>query len=122
LRKHAGDLQGNSSPQSVRLHEVDGRKKARFAKQVGPRVGNLNLELTGLAAERQVLEGRGGFGKKNEIERAVRPVGKGDLGWLEAEGTQGVQRVAIDVGRGALLHPLGDVAQLEARHRLVRVE
>src|SRR6266849_7825323 len=45
LVKHASHFLRNLAAEAVSLHEVDGREKARLAKNIGPGIGYLRLEL-----------------------------------------------------------------------------
>ena len=50
LGEDARHLQCDLAAQAVGLHEVDGGEEARLAEQVGPRVGDLHLQLVDAVA------------------------------------------------------------------------
>src|SRR5439155_13916313 len=76
IREQSRHLERYLAPEPIGLDEVDRRQESRFAKQVGPGVGNLNFELARLPTEREFLERGGGLGEENELQRIVRPVRK----------------------------------------------
>ena len=118
----ARHLERDLAAQPIGLHEVHRGQKSRLAEQVRPRVLDLHLERAELVVERELLERRRALGEQNRHQRAVRPVGQRDFLQLHAELLHRLHRRAIDVGRRALLHPLRDVADLEARDGRRRVE
>ncbi len=83
---------------------------------------HLHLECAELIVERQLLERRRSLRKQNRHQRAVRPIGKRHFLQLHLQFLHRLHRRAIDVGRGALLHPLRDVADLEPRDRRRGIE
>ena len=90
LGEDARHLVGDFAAEAVGLDEVDGGEEARLAEDVRPGVGDLRLQLVDCVVERELLEGRGGFGEEDQVERVVGPVGKRDFDRHHAELLHGV--------------------------------
>ena len=93
---------GDFAAEAVGLDEVDGGEEARLAEDVGPRVGNLGLELIQSAAEGEFFECGGAFGEEDQVEGIVGPVGKRDFDGSHAEFLDVLEGGAVDVGGGIL--------------------
>jgi len=75
--------------------------------------GKLSNHLGSIAAaERQLLEGRGGLREDDGVEARVGPVGQGDGHGLEPQAPQRLERRAVHVGGGRLVHPRLHVAHV----------
>ena len=110
------------TPEAIGLHEIDGGEKPRLAEEIRPRVGHLRPERAHAAVERQLLERRRGFREQHVLQRGVRPIGQPHVDERHAERLHRLERGAIDVGGGVLVHPTREVADAQPAHRRRRVE
>src|SRR5580704_15088056 len=72
--------------------------------------------------QRELFESSSTFRKENEVERIVRPVGKGNFHRNHAQFGERGESLAIDIRGGILFHPLRKIADTQSLDRCVGVE
>jgi transposase len=108
-----GHLKCYPATEAVGLDEVHGGEIAGLAEGVGPGIGLLTGELAKAAGEGELFKAGGGLGEEDDLERAVGPVGKGELDGRHAETADSVKGGAVDVGGGSFAHPAREVADAQ---------
>ena len=79
MRKDALHFFGDAAAQAIGLHKIHGGEESRLAEEIGPRIVGLDFELVGFAAEGELFEGSGAFGKEDHVQAVVGPVWDGDF-------------------------------------------
>ncbi len=93
-----------------------------MAEKIWPRIRHLGFEFAQAAFERELFECGSAFGKKDELQRIVGPIGERNFNRRHAEFFYGFQSDAINVGGGRFLHPLREIADAQIFDGRVCVE
>ncbi len=72
--------------------------------------------------EGEFFECRRTFGKQDQIQRVIGPVGNADLNRNHTKLLDCLKRGTIDFSRGVLLHPAGKIAYPQSLHSRIGVE
>src|SRR5947209_19806981 len=98
IEKASNESDAVGHPKAVGLNEIHRGQEAGLTKQVGPCIGKLHLEFFEAATEREFLKSGGAFGKQNQAEGVIGPIGKRNFERNHTGLSDGSKSRAIDIG------------------------